>query len=252
MSKFLRNSRAAALVLATILAGGALIVWAFTAGFAGALALESWYRHNMQESLQITYEGRPVISARTLAKRNADPVYLSLDRKIIPPAELVGPQQRRRVQPGSDSLYFIRPALLCHERETAAWSELRDVIHAYVDGNNPARFWYLVRHGGSAGYAYFEGYDFRSRERIGYLVTGGFRLETPPVDEQFDIGASPLSAVATTRHGGQRGRVPHWGGNQEDARLLAALSGDQLYLIDLLVRSVSQVPLDEPVISLGM
>src|SRR5262249_40912876 len=105
MNHFLRNSRVPAIVLATILAGGTLVAWGITSGIVGAVFIESWYKNQLQEALRITYQGRAVIAVRKPADRTANPIYLSLDRQMIPNADLGPP--RTRVQQGSDSPNFI-------------------------------------------------------------------------------------------------------------------------------------------------
>jgi hypothetical protein len=54
-------------------------------------------------------------------------------------------------------------------------------IRAFADGGTPAVFWYFLEEDGG----YFVGYDSRSKTRVGYLGTAGFRDGMPSQAERF-------------------------------------------------------------------
>lgn len=251
MTDFLSNSRTTAFLTATILSGGALVVWGFAAGFIGIIQVESWSRQQLNESLDVTYVGRPMIRVYPHGQMNEEPVHQTLERQPIAPQDLF-PERRLPARPGRELLTFIYPASLPTGEWKPSTDELaRGLIFSYSDGKTPAKYWYLIREAGTTAHAYFAGFDSKTRESIGYLGTGGLRFDIPPLEEQFDVGDRSLHLVATTVYVAI-GRQPNAWSPRGESQLVAVMSGDQLYLIDLRNQSVRHVPVDEPVGSIGI
>jgi hypothetical protein len=133
-----------------------------------------------------------------------------------------------------------------------SWSQR---VRAFADGRSPAVYWYFVSDGRADGSAWFVGYDSKSRMRIGYLGTAGFRAEMPPAEERIPFTGKvwgenscvlctqrdgPTAAHPDTRLGGRapQGFVSPW-----DVYVLAR--GGKLYHADLHQRCL-RLALDEP------
>lgn len=69
-------------------------------------------------------------------------------------------------------------------------------IRSFPDGRWPATYWYFLSDGRREGTGYFVGYDSKSKLRIGYLGTAGFRSEPLPAEELFPF-EGPTWAVNT-------------------------------------------------------
>ncbi len=68
------------------------------------------------------------------------------------------------------------------QKATGSWEER---ARAFTDGQAVPAIWYFISDGRADGKAYFVGYDFNSRECVGYLGTEGFRDEMPPEAERI-------------------------------------------------------------------
>jgi hypothetical protein len=67
-------------------------------------------------------------------------------------------------------------------------------VHSCADGRWPATYWYFLSDGRSNGAGYFVGYDSKSKVRVGYLGTAGFRTELLPAEEQIPF-SGPTGAL---------------------------------------------------------
>ncbi|HVU90454.1 MAG TPA: hypothetical protein VHD36_24225 [Pirellulales bacterium] len=244
MGRYFRNSGLAAFLLATILAGGAMVAWGIFAGFTGVSVVTSWAGGQAREMLQITALGRPVIWLWK-SGQNATNEYLSLDRKVIPSGELTHKK--------SGGIKFIQPRTLAADLTAERTNNFYDWIRGYTNGSVPQKYWYLVREGEALERAYFVGYDSQTSAFVGFLGTGGFRIDQPPPAEQFDLGARSLTGTTATLWAGPyRGMTPNYVGPRDGGGRVAILSVDQLYLLDLASQTVRHVPLAEPVLSIDM
>lgn len=76
----------------------------------------------------------------------------------------------------------LLPAYPPRAADDLPWEER---IRSFSDGRWPASYWYFLSDGRREGTGYFVGYDSKSKVRIGYLGTAGFRSEPLPAEELF-------------------------------------------------------------------
>jgi hypothetical protein len=223
---------AAALVMA--LAAG--VVWGFATAWTGYLASQLWgTRDAVYEYLNVTRDGTPVITSSTTGT-----VYETL-RKLDGTPYAV--ENLEWLGPASFLSFPKVPGLI---ELPVPWSQR---IAGMSDSQRPPTSWYLLRDDMPLGRAYFIGYDERSRLRVGYLGREGFRSETPPQDEQFDLGRhvlgwyGPLASTGELEYGGRvRGYVSYVTGDERLAPWLAFLiDGDRLLEINLRTHNVRSV-----------
>jgi hypothetical protein len=133
-------------------------------------------------------------------------------------------------------------------------SDWKKRVRSFADGGAPAVFWYFVGDGRPDGSAYFVGYDSRTRSRVGYLGTAGFRETALPAGELIPLagnvsGGLPVLCTQPARDGtghpdpGAVGQAPRGSLSSWDVYVLAR--GGTIYHVDLHHRSV-EVVLNEP------
>ncbi len=250
MSRYLRNAFIPPLALATILAGGALVVWTIAIGFVGALIIARSLNGRMNEHLQILNNGQALIFVPQRMRGQSTYTYLTLDHQVTTLDAVVG-EERTSSQPASLGQYMVGSGHLRAPGDVAFRSEIasRRTICGVNDGTGAGgTYWYIVREKGTEGRTFFEGFDSRSRHRVGYLGRSGFRLDPPPPDDQFVIGARSLGAAAPGFNS-VPGGVPRMALSANRPAIVAVMSEDQLYLVNLTARSVKHVPLSEPVVA---
>jgi hypothetical protein len=229
------------LLLAGTLATGALAVWSLAALWAVALGQHLLGMAPQNERLVFLRDGTPRILRSGAAYDERQ--YLDLEGNPVPP-------------PANVTMGLLwgsyLPAAPPPRTDDDAWDQR---LHAFADGGSPAVYWYFVSDGRADGTAYFVGYDSKSRTRVGFLGTDGFRPETPAAEELIPFGGAasgPGTRVFCTQPGyeprmhphmppgarGPRGSVSPW-----DVYVLG--SDGKLYHANLATRTV-HVAVDEP------
>ncbi len=106
MSRYLRNAFLPPIALATILAGGALVVWAIAVGFVGALSIARSVDGQVNEHLQILNNGQAVIFVPERARSHSTITYLTLDHQVTTLDAVVG-EERTSSRPASLGEYMV-------------------------------------------------------------------------------------------------------------------------------------------------
>lgn len=172
MSK--RGPRAASLGLALLLALGLGAAWAAVAAWCGSVADDWLKRDNEYRYIQVLLDGTPVVVCYS-RRGYSGAVVRTLDGRKVPPEDRIGLLQTNSL-PGLREVSRT-PQPLPWLKRLARLSDHRD----------PPAFWTFVHNGAWDGSGYFVGYDSKSKRRIGYLGTAGFRDDLPPPEERFDM-----------------------------------------------------------------
>jgi len=228
--------------LACGVAGVSAVGWSWLAGIASQWRTGT----RILESLVITRDGTALIESRNRREHSASTCH-TLDGESLSAdatAELNSDSSRTLGD------HILLSAESSRER-SLPWQEL---VCGFAGGGSAPTYWYLIHDGHSQGHAYLAGYDVRSKRGIGYLGLAGFRLDVPPLQEQFIMEARRLpSQVACPR--AWWGSAPWFSGKDRYSSDLAHLflvSDGGLYALDLERQIVRGVPLAEEIISLDV
>jgi len=163
------------LLIAGMLGFGALIAAAVTIGFIYE-TFQSFFPRDYGTSLFFTEDGQPY-----LWHWDPDPeriTYVDLDGN---PVE--GDNYSHGVS--------LTPGDFDRQDQPLQWS-LRISPLQVRDRNTIPSHWYLMRDARSNGGAYLVGYSAKTKQRIGFIGTAGFRTEPLPREEWFAVeGYSP-------------------------------------------------------------
>src|SRR5207248_386496 len=123
------------------------------------------------ESLLFLLDGTPRVAR--IDYIHGDRQYWDLEGQSVPPPDNESEEVLRR---------FELPAVPPERANTGetGWDQR---IRSFTDYGFPAVYWYFVCEGQPDGTGYFVGYDSKSRARVGFLGTAGFRTETLPSEE---------------------------------------------------------------------
>jgi len=212
MNRFARTSLVPALILAAILAGGAVTVWGLAVGIVGGGYLGWKTDRQVQESLRITSSGQPVLELWRAGSRQSHQFY-DLNRQ---PVRLPQPNEYLR------GCFLPKAQYLSQGSATARFSILG------LSGGHSAANWFL-QYGDDRQHAYLVAFDSQSKHCVGYIGVSGLRLDQPPLDDQFAIGERSLNVGSQALHS-RFGRIES--SNNQTAPIVI-ISDDKLYLIDL-------------------
>ncbi len=178
------------LVLATILAGGAVVVWSLLSLWAVGIGAQVTGTAPAGEHLHFYADGTALLQE---VNPHGPRRYRDLEGNPVaePEVESITWWARLPARPAKD------------EARDVSWEQR---LHALTDGQEPAGYWYFVADGRAYGSGYFVGYDSQSRTRIGFLGTAGFREGALPASEHFPcngIASGPRASIL-----GQGGRRP--------------------------------------------
>jgi len=161
------------LILATVLAGGFVVVWGLLSAWAVEVGAHVLGPEPPTEHLTFLADGTPRVIHQIGSHGDAE--WRDLEGRPVPPPE----------NEGLMSLIACRlPTALAGPgpADEVPWSER---LRSFSDGRSPATFWYFLADGRPGGTGYFVGYDSQSNARVGYLGTAGFRPDMPPAAERF-------------------------------------------------------------------
>jgi hypothetical protein len=227
------------LVLALFLAAGFAVVWGVLGGWVLTVSEHTGGTEERSQRLVFCHpDNTPVIEQHD---QQGGVQYRNLDGN---PA--VVPESGN----GHRSLATTCPALLRAEGRTesgeVSWDER---VRAFVDGGSPAVFWYFVCDGRPEGSAYFVGYDSRTRNRVGFLGTAGFRDGPLRTEELIPFaGKATTDRVLCTQPGGPptshprpgvAGRAPRGSLSTWDVYVVGR--DGKVYHADLHARTVDEI-----------
>lgn len=233
-----RNALAPSVMLALVLAMGLWTLW-IVGWMLVSSAASGYFRGAPFKQLDFTVEGEALL--RTYPAGTADqldPIYHTLDGKRVVDYESLHLSDAR--------VRNISPPELKEMPALNNWS-MRMVGFA---GAGPSRtFWYLIHDLQPDGSAYFVGYDYRTRQRVGYFARDGFRTTIPPDDERFKISFSRFQSGGWGLQSGTRRFQPNVASSKRQNLFL--LSGGELFKINLSLHTIERVAMPDKVISLG-
>lgn len=225
------------LLLATVLAAGALMAWAMVVSMASGTWRSLAGGVSSYESLVIFKTGEALVQTSYVrgAPGFRELEYRTLDGRPTEPPSAAG----GRIASGAAFDFPLDdPIRLDSQR---IWQQR---IVGFVDDGAPPNYWYLVDEIDQPGHSYFEGYGSVSRRPIGYLGTRGFSIVPPPASEQFPFDRRMW-------HGRFANPYPSYGARPQGRLLHANLltsrvflvSAGELKLVDLAEQSVATLPL---------
>ncbi|MFC1757563.1 hypothetical protein ACFL2H_02185 [Planctomycetota bacterium] len=223
------SSRLRGVVIAFLLSVAVLVIWLVAVVFVvetRTLMVNPY----QSENIEIDVSGTPYISrrshvgydTRTLEgtvvfgsgvqySPNVNPDIVSSAKSHVP----------NRIAMRSGRRLSLSPRLFCWRAWNAAW--------------------YLSRQKKSSDPIYFEGFDWNTGKRIGYIGRAGFSVGVPSIADRFpfiDETVFPLHRLAATCPTGYDA-VSGWGGHGGSIFLISA---DKLFHIDLRQRHVAEIP----------
>ena len=241
------------LALAAVLAITFGLIWAVVAtSFAEVLSQieRANLPHHMYERLEVMSDGSPLIR-RYDAREWPYYTYRDLEGNSVEPTE--GEDGLRGGNLWSTSVRLPPFPIF------ASIKRLR-VFH---DGREPRAYWYFFHDGRKDGLGYFVGYDTRSKLRIGYLGTNGFRSDSVPLAERFPVRRDVMqdmscywSAEMSRNHYVTEGKIVFVGivskSDQFPSWHVYVPSGNQLYQVDLQQRTVeSRLDVESPILRIA-
>ncbi len=178
-----RSDRFQSLALGAMLAMGAGVAWAIVCGWATDVVHGIVTPPDAFESVVFLPDGTPIIESQ-VGGNNAVRSFRSLDGKPLTVNDshlqsftmLVGPPRKEE------------------EFRNLQWPQR--ITYLYGDWLAPEN-WYFVHDGQLKGHGYFVGYDKSARLRVGYLGCHGFRLDEPPLEDQFPVDGRRVRWGAT-------------------------------------------------------
>ncbi len=217
------RTRLSPLLLATILAAGALVVWIFVYALVYFPSLREL---SIRDTLQFSTDGRAVlVSAVTTPYPRT--VFRTLDGQEIEPDSI-------EVQ----SFYTGLPDLVGPEPDESNW---RHRVHGFGEAHPVPTFWYLVHDDGEPGHAYFVGYDAKTRRRVGFIGLHGFDAELPNVEQRFLIDRRLLAHGSFAGRRASEGRLPNIASGSPE--LVYLVADESLHAVDLERRTVEVIAL---------
>jgi hypothetical protein len=236
-----RNGFVQPLVLATVLAAGFGIVWGLVSLWAAEVGAYVALDPRPSEMLIFQTDGTPRVAHEV--GRRGERVYRDLEGNAVPEPD---------DQTGWLNATPLPAALPERLDGGTSWGQR---IRSFADGRVPATYWYLVSDGRPDGTGYFVGYDSKSKARVGYLGTAGFREGPPTTGELLPFAGAvsgPRSRVFSLQGDHQptehperppTGRAPRGAVSPGDVYVFGR--GGRLYHADLPGRRVELV-LDDP------
>ncbi len=198
-------------LLGLLLCCGGAIVWGLLVSWVGA-GLSWWLNRDQtfeSRTVQLRADGEPIVtvSRSSLGGRAASSELQTVDGKpvVIESDEFPLAAKSWHASPFPTSYMDERRSLHEHKLwidapEPLPWSLS---LLQFVDGDlsaEEARKWYFrwPRHAGGSGF--FEGFDNKTKRRIGYLGMSGFSEAEPPAADHFpawDANKSKTAALIT-------------------------------------------------------
>jgi hypothetical protein len=179
-----RSPLAVSLGLALLLALGIGVAWAAVVAFRGSMVDDWLSRDREYRNVQVLFDGTPMVWSYLPGDYSAR-VWHTLDGKKIPDEDRAMGTLPGGYLPGLRQ-YWEVPRILSWHQRLAILSDYRD---------RPT-YWFFIHSGMWDGSGYFEGFDSKSKLRVGYLGTAGFRDDVPPPDQRFEADGRALACGA--------------------------------------------------------
>jgi hypothetical protein len=226
-------------MLALLLAIGLWTMW-ILGWMLAASATSGYFRGVSFKQLNFTVEGEALLRTYPAGNRDQlDPIYHTLDGKRVVDYE--------SLHLNDSYVRNISPPELKKMPALNSWA-MRMV--GFVGAGPSRTFWYLIHDAQSDGSAYFVGYDYQTRQLVGYFARDGFRTAIPPADERFKISFARFQQGGWEPYSGRRLMQPNAAGSKRHNLFL--LSGGELFKINLSLHTIEPVAMPDKVVSLGV
>ena len=232
-----RKALGPSLCLAIIIMVGLFAVW-FLCWSLAEYAVRDFFPKPAFKHLVFTSEGEALVETYPAGTQGqVDPIYHTLDGKLVPDSDqLQFPDDYPRDLPLPDSK--MRPI--------NNWS----IRMVSFPARNPLQtFWYLIHDLSADGSAYFVGYDYRTRQLVGYFGLRGYSASLPPEKDRFKISFALMQSGGWEAPYSSRAAMPNYGARKRDVVFL--ISDGALLKINLSAQTIETLPTSGKVISLG-
>jgi hypothetical protein len=215
-------------ILALTIAIGFAVVWGILAAVSAVFVEGSLRSHRPVRTVEILADGTPVIFTYWSDDRQP-PTYETLDGKLAFEGmrQDVPPPAARVQEPLRPNMWPFR---LTWDRRVIAFTDR---------GGGSVHRWYLIHDGHRDGSAYFEGYEWRTKQLIGFVGRNGFQRTKPAAEDRFSISnrrfATYSGGIVNLDSRSEYGREAS---SPYSPCTVFLLSGDDLLVVDLQQRTV--------------
>lgn len=245
-------------LLGLLLCCGGAIVWAMLISWVGA-GLSWWLNRDQSFESRTVFlraNGEPIVTVNRYSRdgRHGSSEHQTVDGKpiFLEPDEHDKTPKTWQMSPFPTSYMDERRAVHEFNRwidapEPFPWSL---GLLQFVDGDQYSgngRQWYFRWPRRAGGSGFFEGFDLKTKRRVGFIGMSGFSETTPPVADQFpawDVNKSKTAAFITAYNNGQFPPSPvgmtlnEPGQALEHGLWFVTPQRDRLFVINLTRRSV--------------
>ena len=163
-----QRSLTAAICLALILATGINLGWGVLVAWIASFVEQATASGFVYEVLSLRDDGLPIIDRRDGTKS---------EKRTLDGQPYTGLQEFTS-QSG---------AILPGQREFLSHRDWGRRLVGFRDDANSSTFWYFVVSGGTPRVGWFEGFDGRTKQRLGFLAVDGFHSERPQRERCFPL-----------------------------------------------------------------
>ena len=175
----MRSELFQSMALVILLAVGAGLAWGFLAAWGMSVVSDVASSGDVYENVVFLRDGTPVIES--YARRDYE-------------ARTFRTLEGNRVEVKNDDMNVLTnlqgPEYLSKRFAGLVWNERITCVHNDWYGPD---VWYFMHDGKPEGHGYFVSYDKKAKAKIGYIGTGGFTPEEPPLDQQFPVNGRRVS-----------------------------------------------------------
>ncbi len=229
MASLLRGKLFGPMLLAFILGLGAAVAWIFAYLILQAIIGSMSVRTN-NESIDVRRDGQVFIAHSEREAGRWFATYRTLDGKEVSPSD-----------GRAATVVQLMPPLGNKSASTIEWNQR---ISGTADTRRDQEFWYLIHDQYAVGRAYYEIFDSRSRQSLGFFGPDGFRVDRPPVEEQF-------ADVPVTGH--TESTNPYRGPSRvASTNRLYLIAEGKVWSIDLAERSLRELPVPGDPMAIAM
>lgn len=230
------------LLTAFVMITGIVVFWAAIAALIVAIGSSLFQDNNFyqRESLVVAVDGTPLIITQEYYPFH-DTTYRTLDNR------LVQARTYANLEGASFSAPYRPPGVVDIPLN---WQQR---LASISDADKPATIWVFVRTREQPGRAYLVGYDYISKQRVGYLSRTGFSTRLPELETWFRWRKGPLNSgdIASPASIGYYGSLPSYYNYSsldtpplpETLRLweVVVRDGDDILVVDLQQQTVRPI-----------
>lgn len=236
------------LLLALMLGAGLQIVLAVVLGWSASVCEQFIGKSDRYESFSMLKDGTPVIVSRSVSD------YYDREGRTLDGKPVAREKLERTMYGGF--LSSLKPS-----RRQIGRVNWTGRIAVFSDYRQPAKYWHFIHTGRKEGQGYFEGFDNKTKLRVGYIGRNGPTSTKPSPEECFDMDGRRLPSSGRLASNGRQ-LTPSYYFNrssffsyypEDDSQITAPpwtaylKCGNELLEIDLREQTVRKLmELDEP------